>query len=720
MVPKISFGIRSKAIMAITIFVICIVTILSVFFIKHEHTIIHSDLRQMGLVLANNLAYNAEYGVLTDNADILKNLIEGVMKQPQVAYCLIHDVDGSVLASRGLENNKLKSKFHDVAQLAVQSQEPLVQLIDVPEGEDYYDIAVPMMTKEVEVPKDEMSLFQLGENVTGVQGQKSVQEKKIGIVRIGVSLEWANKLEDVSKKTVTIITVFLILIAALLTTLFTGIAVVPIRKLVEGTQRIARGDLDFEVTVQGDDEIAQLAGSFNKMTADLAKSRDELLGAKEYTDNIIKSMVDILIVVNVKGLITRINPATMKLLGYKEDELLGQPVDVIVPGILEDKGPQQKITEHLMNKGYITDYEMSFKAKTGIRIPILLSGSVMHDKFGKVVGIVGIAKDITERKVAQSLIELKNKMLEKVNEDLVNNERALNAMLADLRKANEELKRAQTQLVQSEKLASIGQLAAGIAHEINNPLGFVGSNLSVLDQYVNSILEMHKALEALKVAVKERDSEKMERAEQYLDELEKILNMKHIVTDIDNLLRETQNGIERISLIVKDLRSFARQDREQKGAFSLNKIFEGVVNIVWSEIKYKADLKQELGDIPLIECNGQQIGQVFINLLVNAAQAIKDRGTITVRTYYREGRVYAEIEDTGEGIAPDMIDKIFDPFFSTKEVGKGTGLGLSISYEIIKNHNGDVKVKSVMGKGTVFILSFPAIAAELSRKKGLS
>ena len=210
------------------------------------------------------------------------------------------------------------------------------------------------------------------------------------------------------------------------------------------------------------------------------------------------------------------------------------------------------------------------------------------------------------------------------------------------------------------------------------------------------------------MAVAAKSFDKASELENEITEFEKNLNIRHILKDVNNLIDETQNGIERISLIVKDLRSFARQDKETKALFNLNKIFEGVVNIVWSEIKYKAELKQELGEVPLIECNGQQIGQVFINLLVNAAQAIKDRGTITVPTFYRDGRVFAQISDTGQGIAPNVIDKIFDPFFSTKDVGKGTGLGLSISYEIIKNHGGDIKVDSQLGEGTSFTMSFPA------------
>lgn len=721
---KIKFGIRVKAIVAITILVILVATILSIFFIKYENKIIHGDLKQMGLVLSSNLAYNAEYGVLTDNLDVLKSLIEGIVKQPHVAYCLIHDVEGNILVSRGIEN-KVRGEFYNITKVALSADKPVTQLVNIMDGKNYYDIAVPIITKEVEMPKDEMSLFEGGEylsptndlNIKEFSNQGNLITKKIGIARVGLSLAGASVLEQESRKIALIIAALIILISGVITTVLTGVAVNPIKRLVEGTQRIAKGDLNFQVAASGDDEVAQLADSFNTMTEDLRKSHNELISAKEYTDNIIKSMVDILIVVDPKGKIRTVNPATVRLLGYKEAELIGQSIDIIFPGTIDIKGTKQKITDHLVKQGYVADYEIRLSNKSNHSLPVLFSGSVMRDKMGRVEGIVAIAKDITDRKVSQSLIELKNKMLEKVNEDLVTNHKALNTMLTDLRRSNEELKKAQNQLVQSEKLASIGQLAAGIAHEINNPLGFVGSNLSVLDQYIHSLLEVSKMVELLKKAIEEKNLDEAVRVNRQIINLEKTSNIEHILSDINNLLQETHNGIERIRLIVKDLKAFARQDKEVKAPFNLNKIFEGVLNIVWSEIKYKADLKQELGEIPLVECNGQQIGQVFINLLVNATQAIQGRGVITVRTYAKDDFVYAEITDTGEGIPANIIDKIFDPFFSTKDVSKGTGLGLSISYEIVKNHNGDIKVISEVGRGTTFIVSFPAIIGESLDKK---
>ncbi len=704
---KITFGIRLKTIIAATVLVVFVAGVLSIFFTKQVDRIIHADLKQMGEVLASNLAYNAEYGVLADNTDILKDFIKGVMQQSQVAYCVIQDIDGNILVAQGLEN-RLKAAYHSAAIQAIKSNSPVVQLVNVSDQESYYDVAVPIISKQKVTASDETSLFDTASS-TETKSPKMV-EKRIGTVRVGLSLEEVKSFQQRSQNIAIVITALIILLAGAITTFVSGIAVQPIQKLVEAMKKIAKGELNVKIPSKGRDEITYLTESFNQMTEDLSRSRDELLRAKDFTDNILRSMVEILIVVNPKGKIISINPAAVKVLGYTEQELIEKDVDMIFtdPTNDEQKEFRSKIADELVKTGFVTEYEMKYKTKDGSMIPVVFSASVMRDKRGRLEGIVGIARDITERKLAESLIELKNKMLEKVNADLLANEIKLNNMVTDLRKTNEELKKAQTQLIQSEKLASIGQLAAGIAHEINNPLGYVGSNLSILDQYIKSIMEIIGQVGLIKQALKRKDFDSAATIGQNINDLEEKLNLKTIITDLNSLLSETLNGIERISLIVKDMKSFARQDIEGKAPFNLNKIFEGVIHIVKSELKYKADLKQELGEIPMVECNGQQIGQVFINLLVNAAQAIKDRGTILVKTYYENGRVFVKVSDTGEGIPHAIMDKIFDPFFTTKEPGKGTGLGLSISYELVKGNDGDIFVESEVGKGTTFVLSFPA------------
>ena len=295
-------------------------------------------------------------------------------------------------------------------------------------------------------------------------------------------------------------------------------------------------------------------------------------------------------------------------------------------------------------------------------------------------------------------------------------EETMRNTLADLQKTHEELKQTQNQLLQSEKLASIGQLAAGIAHEINNPVGFISSNLQTLEQYIGSYSQLLVLTEKLKKCVEDKNMERAALSIEELAKLEEEINLDFIIGDIDNLLRESKVGIERIRKIVLDLRTFARTDQEVMEQTKVETIIDSILSIIANELKYKVDLKKDYADVPMIRCNPQKLGQVFVNLLVNAAQAIKDRGIIEIKTYQKDRFIYVDISDNGDGIAEENLKKIFDAFFTTKPVGKGTGLGLSISYEIVKKHGGDIMVKSEIGKGTTFTVMLPVGETDTPQK----
>ncbi len=283
----------------------------------------------------------------------------------------------------------------------------------------------------------------------------------------------------------------------------------------------------------------------------------------------------------------------------------------------------------------------------------------------------------------------------------------------DLRQAYEALKRekaeqiiligkleqAQNQLLQSEKMASIGQLAAGVAHEINNPVGFVNSNLGTLKNYVEQLFAVIDAYEACE-AVHAIHSEPLIAAKQAAD-------LGFLRQDIVALLGESRDGLERVKKIVQDLKDFSHVDEAEWQQADLNAGLESTLNVVWNELKYKTEVVKDYGELPLIECLPFQLNQVFLNLLMNAAHAIAEHGTITLRTGTEDGGVWVEIADTGCGIPPENLKRIFDPFFTTKPVGKGTGLGLSLSYGIVQRHHGRVEVTSELGKGTAFRLHLP-------------
>ena len=285
----------------------------------------------------------------------------------------------------------------------------------------------------------------------------------------------------------------------------------------------------------------------------------------------------------------------------------------------------------------------------------------------------------------------------------------VHTMLAELQQVNEDLKNAQGQLIQNEKLASIGQLAAGVAHEINNPVGFISNNMEMLELYTADYGRILHMVEELKAAVLDKDIEKTRLIIDQITRFENEINMSYIKKDIGKLLQQNQKGIDRIRKIVMDLRTFAREDTGVMDLVKIEDVIDNILSIVHSEIKGKAELVKEYGPTPQIKCHAQRLGQVFINLLINATQAIESKGTIRIKTYMQEGFVCIDIEDTGKGIEEKNCKKIFDPFFTTKPVGQGTGLGLSISYEIVKKHGGDIRMKSKVGVGTTFTILLPLV-----------
>ena len=281
-------------------------------------------------------------------------------------------------------------------------------------------------------------------------------------------------------------------------------------------------------------------------------------------------------------------------------------------------------------------------------------------------------------------------------------------------KAYKELKGAQSQLLQSEKMASIGQLAAGVAHEINNPIGFISSNLSSLSEYGQDIKKLIEKYEELRsIRQPERNSEDHGKTLQELDELIDKVDLKFLLDDLDKVINESQEGTERVKKIINDLMDFSHPDEPEQGLADINKGIESTLNIIWNEIKYKAKVIKDYGELPEILCYPMQLNQAFMNILVNASHAIEKKGEIKIVTRdLNDGNIEVRISDTGKGISEADQKKIFDPFFTTKEVGQGTGLGLSVAYGIIQNNGGSLEVESEEGKGSTFIIKLPVKSIE--------
>lgn len=326
-------------------------------------------------------------------------------------------------------------------------------------------------------------------------------------------------------------------------------------------------------------------------------------------------------------------------------------------------------------------YEYRFRTHDGSYLWMHDTLRLIRDAEGTPLEVIGLMTDITGRKQMEDTLQRQ-----------AEEQRAL----------IEQLKMAQAQLMQSEKLASIGQLAAGVAHEINNPIGFVNANLNTLGNYVATLLEGIKLYQCVT-----NGNLPSSVAQSEVQAFEERADLQFLSEDVTELLAESNEGLQRVKNIVQSLKDFSRTGESNWQMADLHRGLDSTLNIANNELKYKVTIIKQYGELPMVKCLASELNQVFMNLLVNAAQAIQERGSVTIRTERCGPRVAVCISDTGHGIAPEHINRIFEPFFTTKPVGSGTGLGLSLSYGIIKKHGGDIHVSSETGKGTTFRIELP-------------
>jgi PAS domain S-box-containing protein len=419
--------------------------------------------------------------------------------------------------------------------------------------------------------------------------------------------------------------------------------------------------------------------------------RDTLLHSGTTFRSVFDQLPDMMWICKQDGRLVEVNSAGVGLLFYDSR------YDILSKGYLHSLFHSQKnftTWQRTMEKqGYVQDFEATLVRKNGSIIPAQITACSIRDEAGRVYAYAGIARDITSG--------VKNVMdAHKRNVELID------SLLS--------VRNAQPKLIQQEKLASIGQLAAGIAHELNNPIGFISSNFTSLRSYIQVIKEYITVCEQ-SLAISSGQGE-MNSANPLIRSFRDDKKLDYILGDIEDLVTESIEGVNRITEIVTSLRKFSRIDNETRvESYDINEALESTLVVAKNEIKYVADVEKELSKVPRIECIGSEINQVLLNILINAAQAIesqnrRDRGLIRIRTYVDSDSIYCEIADDGPGIRQGIVSRIFDPFFTTKDAGEGTGLGLNISYDIVVHkHNGELSVRSEDGKGATFIVKLPRI-----------
>jgi signal transduction histidine kinase len=430
-----------------------------------------------------------------------------------------------------------------------------------------------------------------------------------------------------------------------------------------------------EMTNGGEmDELRQQIAEVEKSENRRRQAEGVLLASESRFREVIEQNADAIVIVDNDGIVRFVNPAAETLFSRKAEDLLGE----------------------LFGYPVVVDENTEIDIILGGRVSAIAEMRVAKTQWQGATAYLASLRDITVRKQSED---------------------ALRKSRDELEQALARLRETQAQMIQSEKMASIGQLAAGVAHEINNPTGFVSSNLKTLSDYekdVSPLIGQYRGLvEDLKDIIAGDNccaalSEQVAR----IATLENQVDMDFILNDMKNLIEESREGTERIKKIVLNLKDFAHPGEDKLQFADINQCLESTLNVVWNELKYKATVTKAYGDLPIIQCYPQQLNQVFMNLLVNAGQAIEKKGEIKISTRADDAHVEVEISDTGSGIPEENLSKIFDPFFTTKEVGKGTGLGLNVSYNIIKKHKGTIDVKSAVGKGTTFTVRLPSESNE--------
>ena len=435
---------------------------------------------------------------------------------------------------------------------------------------------------------------------------------------------------------------------------------------------------------------ARIASSLRAAPDEPWQSETSFDHAEVFYHSLVETIPQMILCKDLDGRFTFANQKFCAELGRTLEEIKGKTDLDFFPKELAEKYRQDD--KNVLEKGQLIDIVEEHVTPKGEKLYVQVMKTPLYNPDGSAIGIQGIFWNVTERLRAEETLKQQNVTLH----DLAESER----------QAHEALKSAQSRMVETEKLASLGQLVAGVAHEINNPLAFVSNNVAVLERDLKDMIALIGLYRQLAGPA---DAERKELLTQ-IDHVSGQLDLDYTLNNLPQLINRTREGLRRIERIVKDLRLFARVDEGDWNEVDLNPGIESSANMVQGYARKRGvRLVTDLAPLPPVRCRGARVHQVVVNLLMNAIDACTPDDTVTIRTRAEPlaRGVRIEVADTGSGMEPAIRERIFDPFFTTKPIGEGTGLGLSISYGIVQEQHGTIDVQSTPGEGSCFTVRLP-------------
>lgn len=527
----------------------------------------------------------------------------------------------------------------------------------------------PMMPGSMDIPENNGTdpVFM---PLLGAKGEKigyavsiaiKSQDQIIGFSRVFISFRQIKKGLSHIKTGIFLVLAFITFIGILTALIISNLITKPIFDLVRASEKIAEGHFNTDLSVESRTEIGLLAKSFHKMTHNIRQYQDKITSQSNELKAIINSMGSGLFTIDQEWRITSFNKAAERITGYKAEEVLGEKCEEVFHS--EACSSECPLERALKSDSYVLSNDFFIKNKEGRRIPISASTSPLKNESGRIIGGVEVFKDLSE------------------------------------------VKELQKQLIQADKMSALGQMVSGIAHDINNPTGVIHSNMVALSEYTSVIKDLLIQYRRLTQRLQKARDKDLSTEYSLIKAYEDQCDIDYILEDLDCLVEESGEAARRIRQIVKDLRDFIHIDVGQLQLADLNQRLDVSLKLIKFNPKIK--LIKEYSQIPQIQCNVQQIDQLFTNIILNAVQALRNKGEIKIRTSHTDGRIRISFRDNGPGIPEEIQSKIFDPFFTTKEVGEGTGLGLSICFKIVDNHGGKIWVESEFENWTEFFVELP-------------